>query len=82
MGDERKKKNQDKIKDKKRIDMPKCPKCCSRNTVGMVNFGSIDKTSNMKKGYFCSQCLIEFDDSVIRCYSFNGSWIKNVAIEG
>ncbi|MCK9470719.1 MAG: hypothetical protein M0Q88_03070 [Bacilli bacterium] len=61
-------------------DIPRCPKCSSKNTVGMVQCCSIDNSSNIKKGYFCSQCLIEFDEEIIRCYSSDGSWVTNIAI--
>ena len=63
------------------IEMPRCPKCGSKNTVGMVDCCSIDKTTNTKKGFFCSKCLIEFDKDIIRCYSSNGSWVANLAID-
>ena len=61
------------------IDKPKCPKCGSKNTVRSVNSCSTDKTNNTKKGYFCSKCLIEFDDDVIRIYSVDGVWVRNIA---
>lgn len=66
---------------KKSVEIPNCPECGSRNTVGMVDCCSVDRTSNTKKGFFCSKCLIEFDREKIRCYSYNGSWVTNLAIE-
>lgn len=62
-------------------EIPSCPNCGSKNTVGVVDCCSIDSTTSTKKGYFCSHCLIEFDNEIIRCYSADGMWLTNFAIE-
>ncbi|WP_312906816.1 hypothetical protein [Tissierella praeacuta] len=54
------------------ISLPNCPACGCKNTVGQVE--SIkEKVSkkgyayyNCSKAYFCSNCLTEWDDEVVK----------------
>lgn len=58
----------------------KCPKCGLANFIGKVDCCSTSKGNYTKKGYFCSKCLIEFDDDCVRVYTKDGDWMENIAI--
>lgn len=48
--------------------IPQCPQCNSKNTVGIVISYDNIKGNKASKCYFCSECLIEFDDRYINLY--------------
>lgn len=53
-------------------ELPRCPQCGSKNTVGQVDTlkEKISKRGyayhNCSKAYFCSNCLTEWDDEVVK----------------
>lgn len=57
----------------------RCPRCGSKNTVGVV--ASFDnKQGNVSNCYYCCKCLIEFDNKYIKVFNKDGSSVKYIAI--
>lgn len=46
--------------------LPSCPICSSGNTVGRVTTVKDNKYNTATKGYFCSNCLTEWDENSIK----------------
>ncbi len=62
-------------------NLPICPKCKSKTTVGLVVSYDNIKWARAGRCYFCSNCLTEFDDEHIKEFNQDGSSIRNVDIQ-
>lgn len=60
--------------------IPRCPKCNSKTTVGVIASYDNIKEYKAKKCYFCSECLIEFDSKHVKLFDQNGNSVENIAI--
>lgn len=66
--------------------LPRCPQCGSKNTVGQVATikKRIDKKGrtycNCSKAYFCSNCLIEWDDEVVKNHYMHKKDLSGMAV--
>lgn len=61
-------------------NMPRCPQCNSKATVGLVISYDNIRWGRAGKCYFCSNCLIEFDDKYVKIFNSNGDSIINTVI--